>query len=402
MSIKILYLSPSSQLGGAERSLIDNIFALRQQLPLAELSIIITAAHGDLASELETLGVQVFLVPLPAQISKLGDSSFKLQNIIANLWQLLIASSELFKYWRNLQQIINKINPDLIDSNGFKTHLLVTSLNVSCPIIWRLRDFISSRSLMKKLLALVKNKVALAIANSEATKDDWHSVFPQLPIKVIYNVVDITRFTPLPDSKPTMSIDHADLIKVGLVATYARWKGQEIFLQAIADLAQQQPLLITKARFYIVGGAIYETDRSQYSRSELIQLAQDLNIENWVEFIDFRTDIESIYNSLDIVVHASTKPEPFGRTIVEAMACEKAVIVANAGGAAELFTPNQDAIGVAPGNPQALAEAIRDLIASPEQRLAIGQAARKTVIKRFNRDRLGAELVSMYSSLIVC
>ena len=103
---------------------------------------------------------------------------------------------------------------------------------------------------------------------------------------------------------------------------------------------------------------------------------------------------------LDIVVHASTQPEPFGRTIVEAMACEKAVIVAKAGGAAELFTDRYDAIGVAPGEPVALAAAIRELIASPDRRIAIGKAGRITVTKRFQRGRLGIEIMSLYYKLL--
>ena len=398
--MKILFLNASSQLGGAERCLIDNIFAIQQKLPTAEISIIITAASGSIVEELRSFDVEVILLPLPIQIARLGDSSFSSTKILLSLQLLLSSGAGLLSYWQKLRKIVVQIDPDLIHSNSFKTHLLGSSLRLSKPIIWHLHDFVSSRSLMKRLLKLVQNEKTVAIANSKATKDDWHEIFPQLPIEVIHNVVDINRFAPTPSLKETIPIDNPDLIKVGLVATYARWKGHDIFLQAIALLAQHQPQLTIKARFYIIGGAIYETDRSQYSRSELALLTRDLNIEELVEFIDFRSDIESIYNSLDIVVHTSTKPEPFGRTIVEAMACEKAVIVANAGGAAELFTHDRDAIGVIPRDSDALAAAILDLIESPEKRLALGKAARQTVIERFDRDRLGVKLVNVYSKVL--
>jgi glycosyltransferase involved in cell wall biosynthesis len=394
--MKILFLNASSQLGGAERCLIDNICGVRQTLPTTDIFVIVTAPSGLFVTELQRLDIKVILLPLPSQIARLGDSNFDAKRIIANLYLLLISTNELFNYWRKIRKIVSDIDPDLIHSNGFKTHLLGSSLKLTCPIIWHLHDFVSSRSMMKRLLKLVEHKVTLAIANSKATKDDWHHVFPQLPIEVIYNTVDIERFAPARDLSAIIPFDHPQLIKVGLVATYARWKGHDIFLQAISILAQQQPQLSTRVKFYIVGGAIYETDRSQYSRSELMKFTSTLNIEELVEFIDFRSDIEAIYNSLDIVVHASTKPEPFGRTIVEAMACEKAVIVANAGGAAELFTHDRDAIGVTPGNPHDLAEAILALIDSPEKRLTVGKAARQTVIERFNRDRLGTELMSVY------
>ena len=398
--MKILFLNASSQLGGAERCLIDNIFGIREKLSTAEIFVIVTAASGAIVDELQPLNVKIILLPLPARIARLGDSSFDSKKIFVNLLLLFTRAHELFYYLQKLRKIVTDIKPDLIHSNSFKTHLLGSSLKLPSPIIWHLHDFISSRSLMKRLLTLVQGKNTLAIANSQSTKNDWHNVFPQLPIAVIYNVVDIDRFAPNADYRSTVSIDNPDLIKVGLVATYARWKGHDIFLQSIAHLVQHHPQSISKVRFYIVGGAIYETDRSQYSRAELVQLTRDLKIENWVEFIDFRSDIEAIYNSLDIVVHASTKPEPFGRTIVEAMACEKAVIVADAGGAAELFTHARDAIGVTPGNPSVLADAIRDLIESPTKRSAIGKAARQNVIERFDRNRLGEELVSIYTQLL--
>jgi len=63
-----------------------------------------------------------------------------------------------------------------------------------------------------------------------------------------------------------------------------------------------------------------------------------MKIENRVGFVPFQDNPADVYRALDIVVHASTKPEPFGRTIVEAMACGKPVIAAQTGGAAELFT----------------------------------------------------------------
>ena len=302
---------------------------------------------------------------------------------------------ESIRYWWQLRQTVAEIDADTIHSNGLKTHLLVASLGTTKPVIWHLRDFIGNRLAIGKLLSLFTKKVTVAIAISQAIADDWHKVFPNLPIEVIYNAIDINKYYPQEIDPPSQYLN------VGLVATYAIWKGHDIFIQAIGHIAKQYPQLKSTVKFYIIGGAIYETDKSQYSRSTLQQLARDLDVEDWLVFIDFQRDIVSSYNMLDIIVHASTKPEPFGRTIVEAMACEKAVIVANAGGAAELFTHKKDAIGVPPGDPVALADAIRGLIDDPSsQRVAMGKAGRRTVLERFNLDRLGAELLLIYSQEI--
>jgi glycosyltransferase involved in cell wall biosynthesis len=395
--MKLLYLNASSQLGGAERNLIDTICAVQDRDRSIEITVLITAADGPIVAELDRLGIKIILLELPSKIAQLGDSGLKGQNnrlvsilSFARNGSLL---GEFISYWQQLKRSISQVNPDVIHSNGMKTHLLAASLGISIPIIWHLHDFIGSRVLVKQLLKLLVNRASAAIAISQSIADDWQAVFPSLQIEPIYNAIDIDRY------KPQLSIRDLQHLNIGLVATYALWKGHDIFIQAIGHIVKKRPKLQSMVKFYIIGGAIYETARSQYSRSQLQQLARDLNVEDWLVFIDFQQDIVSAYNMLDIVVHASTQPEPFGRTIVEAMACEKAVIVAQAGGAAELFTHQKDAIGVLPGDSIALSTAIEKLIDSPRDRITLGKAGRITVKNRFNRDRLGKELISLYQKV---
>lgn len=396
--MKILYTNASSQLGGAERNLIDVICAVQKQDPSIEITVLITALDGPLVAELTPLGVKIILLELPRKIARFGDSGLKRGNKTANVFKLVtgLPVVELVRYWWQLRQTIKAIDPDLIHSNGFKTHLLVSSLGTSIPIIWHLHDFISSRLAIGKILKFFSSQVTVAIAISQAVAQDWETLFPHLQIELIYNAIDTDKYRSLKSELNNVESP----LKIGLVATYALWKGHDIFIQAIGQIARQHPALKSTVQFYIIGGAIYETEKSQYSRSGLQQLAADLKVEDWLHFIDFQSDIVSSYNMLDIVVHASTNPEPFGRTIVEAMACEKAVIVSSAGGAAELFTHNRDAIGVTPGDPVMLAAAIEDLIANPATRLAIGKAGRSTAIARFALDRLGTDLLLLYRNII--
>jgi glycosyltransferase involved in cell wall biosynthesis len=395
--MKLLYLNASSQLGGAERNLIDTICAVQDRDPSIEITVLITATDGPIVAELNRLGIKIILLELPSKIAQLGDSGLKGKNnrlvSILGFARNLSLLGEFIGYWQQLKRSIAQINPDVIHSNGMKTHLLAASLGISTPIVWHLHDFIGSRVLVKQLLKIFVNRASAAIAISQSIADDWQTVFPSLQIELIYNAIDIDRYI------PQSNIRDSHHLNIGLVATYALWKGHDIFIQAIGHIAKQRPGLQSTIKFYIIGGAIYETARSQYSRSQLQQLARDLNVEDWLVFVDFQQDIVSGYNILDVVIHASTQPEPFGRTIVEAMACEKAVIVAQAGGAAELFTHQKDAIGVLPGDPVALSVAIGKLIDSPSDRIALGKAGRITVMKRFNRDRLGKELISLYSHL---
>ena len=182
------------------------------------------------------------------------------------------------------------------------------------------------------------------------------------------------------------------------MSAYARWKGHETFFDAAHRLLLRNDL--PSMRFYVVGGALYETGKAaQYDRVELVAMARALGILGSVSFVPFQRCPEDTFRALDIVVHASTRPEPFGRTIVEAMACGRAVVVSRAGGAAELFSHGDDALGIEPGNAHQMAEAVALLASQPKRRAELGRAARHTAERRFDRQRLGPELLAAYRGL---
>jgi glycosyltransferase involved in cell wall biosynthesis len=153
-------------------------------------------------------------------------------------------------------------------------------------------------------------------------------------------------------------------------------------------------------RFYIVGGPIYRTSGSQWSLTELQLQARSLGLGDKVGFVSFQPDTLEIYRALDVVVHASTRPEPFGRTIVEAMACARPVVISRAGGAAELFEDEFDAIGVPLGDSEALAMAIARLATDTELRRRLGTSARLTAVQAFDRERLGHCVCQLYDRLL--
>src|SRR5262249_16840353 len=150
-------------------------------------------------------------------------------------------------------------------------------------------------------------------------------------------------------------------------------------------------------RAYIIGDAIYQTDGSQFSREELQSLAQQLGISARVGFTGFVERPAAAIRALDIVVHASTHPEPFGLTIVEAMSCGCPVIVSNAGGAAELSqlnsihsngNGNSTAVGEpatrlalshTPGSAEELAEQITELAGDTKLRVRLSSQGQLAV-----------------------
>jgi glycosyltransferase involved in cell wall biosynthesis len=154
-----------------------------------------------------------------------------------------------------------------------------------------------------------------------------------------------------------------------------------------------------RIRAYVVGGALYQTEGSEFRRVDLRALAAELGIANKVGFADFVDQPAAAMRALDIVVHASTEPEPFGRVIGEAMACGRAVIASDAAGAVELLTAGVDALTHPPGDASVLAERIATLAANPDLRASLGKRGRLIAERRFDRGRPARQMIPIYRAL---
>jgi glycosyltransferase involved in cell wall biosynthesis len=108
-------------------------------------------------------------------------------------------------------------------------------------------------------------------------------------------------------------------------------------------------------------------------------------------------DVSSVLRALDIAVHASTEPEPFGLVIAEAMACGCPVVVSRAGGAAEIA--QRGAVFHDPGNSADLAARLRELAGDSAGRAALGVEGREAAVRLFSRSRLRDTLIPVYDAL---
>jgi glycosyltransferase involved in cell wall biosynthesis len=402
--MRILYLNPNGSVGGAEASLLHLMAALRAAEPDWKLSLI-AGAEGPLLERAEALGVPARIIPFPRSIGRLGDAGIGGAKARipgpAFLARLLSGGIHAPAYLMQLRRAVREFRPDVIHSNGFKMHLLSTyAANGNVPVLWHIHDYVRSRKVTAPLLRLCSPRCSTAVTNSASVAEDVRSVCASgLKIEAVHNGIDTAAFTP---DGPSLDLDamsglpalRKDGVRVGLVGTFARWKGQEIFLRAMALLDPGMPV-----RGYIVGGPIYQTDQSQHTVAELKQTAHSLGVADRVGFTGFVADPAPAIRSLDIVVHASTQPEPFGLVIAEAMACGKAVIVSGSGGSSEIVQDGVNALTHQPGDSVALAGLIHQLAVSPRLRAQLGSAARETAEQRFTRTRFASDFAKIYRRL---
>jgi glycosyltransferase involved in cell wall biosynthesis len=176
----------------------------------------------------------------------------------------------------------------------------------------------------------------------------------------------------------------------GVVGRLTPWKGQDLFVRIAAGWhAAGRP-----GTFVIVGRAFNEDAPFEAALRARVAAA---GLGSRVRFVPFRPGIAAALSSLDVLLHTSVKPEPFGRVIVEAMAVGTPVIAARAGGVPEIISDGEDGRLVAPGDEEEYLRGLADLQESPDLRARFAAAGRATVERRFGIGRVFRDFEELFS-----
>ena len=199
---------------------------------------------------------------------------------------------------------------------------------------------------------------------------------------VVHNAVDTKRFTA--NNRPF------DRLRVGILANLIPFKGHEDFLHMAADLTRRH----VDAEYWIVGEDVHKTGYEQ----TLKRVMEELGISDRVRFLGYRSDVSDVLNELDIVV-CSSHYEPFGRCVIEAMACAKPVVATNVGGIPEIIKDKANGILVPPKAPDKLADAVADLTDNSTLRVMLGKLARRHVEQHFGSETHARHILDLYDSV---
>lgn len=398
--MKLVFLSACGEMGGAERSLYDLLASLRAARPRWELTLVVPRA-GGLAERAVRLGVAVNVLEFPRSLARLGDSGASARRRVGRVKLLIEAAAAapgVALYLRRLRRTLRAVAPDVVHANGLKSQVLAVWARTPAPVVWHVHDYVSGRPLMSRLIKSCAARCAAAVVNSRSVGEDLRAICGErLKTHTLYNAVDLETFSPSGarldlDSLSGLPPAGPGTVRVGLLATMARWKGHETFLKSLSILPFDSPV-----RGYVIGGSIYQTRGSQLDARELRECAARLGLEGRVGFTGFVEEPAAAIRALDVLVHASTEPEPFGLAIVEGMACGRSVVASSAGGAAEILSGCDDAaLSHAPGDADSLSIQIGRLARSAELRSRLGRAGRLVAEERFDRARLAEDLINVY------
>jgi len=238
----------------------------------------------------------------------------------------------------------------------------------------------------------------LGISNS--TKEFLHKYGVKLDkYTTFYDRIDINKFR----SNVTVSRDAVreefSITKeqplIGIVGNLQRWKGQMTVVEAVHLLKDRYPGL----RCLLVGDSskIAKDDVQYYD--ELISKIKAYSLRENIIITGFRTDVANLLNAMDIFIHASIRPEPWGLVVLEAMAMGKAIIASNDGGPVEMIVNGESGYLVEPGKPETLAEKLDLLLADPSLRRDMGQNALNQMQEKFSNIDI-AFIENLYQDLI--
>jgi glycosyltransferase involved in cell wall biosynthesis len=397
---RLAFLSVSTEMGGSEVSLLELLRGLRRVQPAWTLDLVVPR-EGPLAVRARAAGVCVHVLPFPERLARLGERvGGGVRAIAGRGASMLLAAGGVGLYSRRLRKLLDALRPDVVHTNGFKVHILgARAAPPGTPVVWHVHEYVGARPISRALLRRSVRHVAAIVTNSRSVAADvTASIAATVPVTTIYNAVDANVFTP---RGPIVDLDQmsalppasAGTVRVGLVATFGRWKGHDTFIEAVRALPRDVPV-----RGYIIGDALYDTAGSQHVRADVEQRIAALGLTGRVGLTGFIDNVADAMRALDVVVHASTRPEPFGLVIAEGLASGRAVIVSAAGGAAELVSDGFDALTHRPGDVQGLSRAIASLATDAALRHRLGAIGRETARRRFDPTAFTHSFIDVYTA----
>jgi glycosyltransferase involved in cell wall biosynthesis len=316
----------------------------------------------EFASDLVKRGHESFVVssggPLSERLQEQGSIHFQLP--------IHRKSPLSFGQIRPVRQLIKTIRPDIIHVRS-RMPAWIISLALrglpdnSRPVVISSFHGMYSVNPYSAIMAKADHIIAVSNCVRDYVLNNFH--VPEDKLTVIQRGVDVDYF----QNRSLNEIWYRQLFgtfpqlegkKILMMpGRISRWKGQLQFLDAMAEVLKVQP----NCHGIIVGGV--EPGKERFMK-ELEQRRKALDLVEKVTFMGQREDMAELYLLADVVCHMSTKPEPFGRTVTEALASGTPVIAFNRGGVAETLQACYREGLVTPDNIQEFANATLRSLAS--------------------------------------
>jgi len=356
--MRILQICSARELGGGERHL------------------------ADLANGLALRGHEVFVALVPGSPLLAELSRVPKQNIV----ELPMRNSLNVASALKLERFVRQHEIEIVHAHVARDYPLAAL----CTRRAGARLVLTRHVLfpLNRIHKLTLRRTARVIAVSQAVAEGLRAqgIFDPDKIVCIHNGIDVDRFEQGREGATGQSID--EKLRVGMVGHLAPIKGQEDFVRAAAIACS----LRDDVEFIIAG-----EDKSQRGehRNNLERLIDELNLNQRVRLLGWVADVAKLLPTFDLFV-SPARSEPFGLSIVEAMAAGVPVIATMSEGALEIIEDRQTGRLVPIGDPEMMAQTIAELLSDQNERARLSENAERVVRERFLLERMVGETEQIY------
>jgi glycosyltransferase involved in cell wall biosynthesis len=364
----ILFITHVGDPGGAEFKMM----AIASTTP--ESAEVLLLEHGSLETLLRNSGIRCSVLPM-AHSARAVRREGGLLRILRAVPGSLATVAKLARKARDYDVVVCFSQKSFVLASLAKPFM-------RRPILWFMNDILSPEHFnpaLIRMLILLSRVTAdgVALVSQESLNAWLRAGGRRAGVSVVVSGIDPAQVSrQLSDSARIAEFRHrfsAGKPLIGMFGRISRWKGQDVFLRAMA--------LVPEARGVIAGAALFE--EQQFER-ELHDLARQLNLKDRVSFAGHVDHPMTLMAACDVIAHCSTAPEPSGRVIAEAMFAGTPVIGSDAGGVPEFISHGETGQLTPLNDHEALAAAIRLYLDNPEWSREVAAKARLRAEENFS------------------
>lgn len=383
----VLIAESGSGFGGTAKYLFDLLPVLKEQGYTAE---VLAYGDGPFVQRIKAAGWKVTHQPdwkFPrnaALVEKFGQAGLA----AAGLPQLLAQVPRIKKWLLDERVGLVHLNNEIL------THLplLIAARKAGCRVVCHLHGWRPMTRLEKCFLGSVDAFVSISKAGAAYFSDLLGRGVTAAPNGVPplkLNLEELQRMRLAVREKWEIA---ENTILFTLAGRIVAWKGQDVFLKALAEARRQCPGI----KGLILGK---DTSPGEAEMKRLQTLVKDLDLEANVFFVPWVEDVTGAYAASDVVVHASILPEPFGLVILEAMNVGRPVIATRAGGVVDIVENGISGLLAEPNNVSSMSNAMVKLAQDPSQARSLAEAGQQRARTVFTMAQNGGKIAEVYTRL---
>ncbi|MBY0516464.1 MAG: glycosyltransferase family 4 protein [Bacteriovoracaceae bacterium] len=357
---KILYLSANGYIGGAEKFILNSCKMHLQNNKY--LPCILFFKNGEAVKEAKLLNIPHFVL----------KNEFKLSSPLRLLRAIL-----------EIRDITKTMNPEWVHTTMPYTQIVfgLSSYGIRTKVAWFQHGPVGGT--LDKIASLFKSH--LLLFNSQFLKS---AHFATVPI-IRSNEVEIIKLG-VESANNYNEKFLSSKLRLGTSGRICSWKGFHLIVEALKLLKENYPH--SRFSFSIAGNA--KTPKDIEYENSLKNLVVKNNLHQEIKFIGHVIDIKNFYQTIDVFIHSSTIPEPFGLVVAEAMGQSCLVIGSNQGGVTDLIINGDTGLSFK----STTHEAVQDLYSILERLLLNFESKNLDEYKKIQK--AGFELIKNQYSLV--